>query len=115
MGRWTAKDPIGFGGGDPNLYGYVVSDPVNRIDPTGLELITTGTPSDPTMHSAVRIYDSSDFRAGVRLRSEYLKDGWRQPIHVTKQRLTDGRFGYTVWSAGPVEADSIDSAPLGSL
>ncbi|MCB9771336.1 MAG: RHS repeat-associated core domain-containing protein [Candidatus Omnitrophica bacterium] len=24
-GRWTAKDPIGFGGGDTNLYGYVDS------------------------------------------------------------------------------------------
>ncbi|WP_052262425.1 RHS repeat domain-containing protein [Pseudoalteromonas luteoviolacea] len=33
--RWTAKDPIGFGGGDTNLYAYVSSDPVNFIDPTG--------------------------------------------------------------------------------
>jgi RHS repeat-associated protein len=35
-GRWTSKDPIGFGGGDPNLYGYVFGDPVNGIDPLGL-------------------------------------------------------------------------------
>jgi len=35
-GRWTAKDPILFAGGDTNLYGYVVSDPVNEIDPLGL-------------------------------------------------------------------------------
>ncbi len=35
-GRWTAKDPIGFGGGDSNLYGYVVGDPVNWVDPLGL-------------------------------------------------------------------------------
>jgi RHS repeat-associated protein len=35
-GRWTAKDPIGFGGGDSNLYGYVVGDPVNLFDPFGL-------------------------------------------------------------------------------
>ncbi|HRK07976.1 MAG TPA: RHS repeat-associated core domain-containing protein [Pseudobdellovibrionaceae bacterium] len=34
--RWTAKDPIGFSGGDPNLYGYVMQDPVNAVDPSGL-------------------------------------------------------------------------------
>jgi len=36
-GRWTAKDPIRFAGGDTNLYGYVVNDPVNFVDPLGLE------------------------------------------------------------------------------
>ncbi len=35
-GRWTTKDPIRFGGGDTNLYGYVLNDPVNWIDPLGL-------------------------------------------------------------------------------
>jgi RHS repeat-associated protein len=35
-GRWTSKDPAGFGGGDTNLYGYVVNDPVNSFDPNGL-------------------------------------------------------------------------------
>jgi RHS repeat-associated protein len=41
-GRWTAKDPIGFGGGDTNLYGYVVNDPVNFVDPLGLLTFTYG-------------------------------------------------------------------------
>ncbi len=35
IGRWTAKDPIRFEGGDTNLYGYVVDDPINLIDPNG--------------------------------------------------------------------------------
>jgi len=35
-GRWTAKDPILFAGGDANLYGYTLGDPVNFVDPLGL-------------------------------------------------------------------------------
>jgi RHS repeat-associated protein len=34
-GRWTAKDPILFAGGDTNLYRYVLNDPVNKIDLNG--------------------------------------------------------------------------------
>jgi RHS repeat-associated protein len=34
-GRWTSIDPIRFKGGQGNLFVYVGSDPVNRIDPTG--------------------------------------------------------------------------------
>ena len=34
-GRWSARDPIGFAGGDTNLYGYVSNDPLGFIDPTG--------------------------------------------------------------------------------
>ncbi|MBK7923492.1 MAG: hypothetical protein IPJ95_07635 [Gemmatimonadetes bacterium] len=36
VGRWTAKDPIGLLPPDLALYAHVGSDPVNRIDPTGL-------------------------------------------------------------------------------
>jgi RHS repeat-associated protein len=35
-GRWLSKDPILFNGGDSNLYGYVLNDPINLIDPYGL-------------------------------------------------------------------------------
>ena len=34
-GRWLARDPIGFSGGQPNLYEYVWSTPVNLTDPAG--------------------------------------------------------------------------------
>ncbi len=42
VGRWTAKDPLGFGADGPNLYGYVLNDPVNLIDPSGLVNIVGG-------------------------------------------------------------------------
>jgi RHS repeat-associated protein len=35
VGRWTAKDPIGFDGGDTNLYAYAGNDSINLHDPVG--------------------------------------------------------------------------------
>jgi RHS repeat-associated protein len=39
-GRWTAKDPRRFEGGDSNLYGYCLGDPINRTDPEGTNTLT---------------------------------------------------------------------------
>jgi RHS repeat-associated protein len=39
IGKWTAKDPILFAGGDSNLFGYVQNDPVSWVDPWGLARI----------------------------------------------------------------------------
>jgi RHS repeat-associated protein len=46
-GRWLAKDPILFAGGDTNLYAYVANDPINHIDPAGLIV------QNPAMSSAL--------------------------------------------------------------
>jgi len=35
-GRFISKDPIGFEGGDVNLFGYVQNNPINATDPIGL-------------------------------------------------------------------------------
>jgi len=35
QGRWTTQDPIGFDGGDANLYGYIGGRPTVSVDPSG--------------------------------------------------------------------------------
>ena len=40
--RFITPDPIGFMGGDTNLYRYVGNDPVNFMDPSGLMLAQVG-------------------------------------------------------------------------
>lgn len=42
IGRWLSKDPILFSGGDTNLYGYVLNDPINSIDPNGFATLQAG-------------------------------------------------------------------------
>jgi RHS repeat-associated protein len=44
-GRWLSEDPIGFGGGDDNLYRYVGNSPLANTDPTGL----AGTIDSPSV------------------------------------------------------------------
>jgi len=48
--RFLAEDPLGFDGGDINLFAYVSNSPLNYTDPTGLILATDTL---PTWHPCV--------------------------------------------------------------
>ena len=57
VGRWTAKDPIGFAGGDADLYGYCLNDPVSKVDPTGefVPLVIAGVALTASEASALTV------------------------------------------------------------
>ena len=45
-GQWIARDPVGFEGGQTNLYAYVDNDPLNLLDPVGLRIVMVLPPYD---------------------------------------------------------------------
>jgi RHS repeat-associated protein len=57
VGRWTAKDPAGFSGRSANLYGYVLNDPMNFIDPSGLCPCQPGPVSGPVTDPIMGYHD----------------------------------------------------------
>ncbi|WP_437319781.1 DNRLRE domain-containing protein [Sorangium sp. So ce385] len=60
VGRWLNKDPIGFGGGDTNLYAYVGGDPVNRIDPNGMD---PGDRYESPLDAALHAFEDYNFQS----------------------------------------------------
>jgi RHS repeat-associated protein len=54
VGRWTAKDPIRFAGGDENIYAYVGGDPVNLVDPSGRDPLADFCPTNSLTDRACR-------------------------------------------------------------
>ncbi len=67
-GRWTSENPIGFRGGDLNLYTYVGSNPLNNITPNGLSKnskpITILSPYKKQNTALVPYYPSNDGALG---------------------------------------------------
>ena len=92
-GRWTSKDPIGFAGGDVNLYGYVMNDPVNLIDPDGLIVWGDPDPTDEILTAiAIRYVITQCAKQTIKIRAlrvlqrKALK-GLRKQLHEHMKKL----------------------------
>jgi RHS repeat-associated protein len=91
IGRWTAKDPILFAGGDTNLYGYVGNDPVNFVDQDGLELLYADSATEKIMKPHVEKIRSTP--KGKELIDKLEKKSWLGLGLIS--------IDYTIHGAGP--------------
>lgn len=81
-GRWTAKDPIRFQGGDTNIYVYSGSNPVNFIDPSGL-----------------RAYSHCETRDYLDQAREDMS-GWDKLLNALKNHGAGGKFDFKINQPG---------------
>lgn len=64
--RFVSRDPIGFAAGDVNLYAYVGNNPINLVDPFGLDGETPiPTSPPPTRYEIIRDYLITLWNTGI--------------------------------------------------
>ncbi len=78
-GRWLSRDPLGEGG-DLNLFGYARNDPVNYLDPLGLQ--------NRANELTKNLQGHKDAQAGL----DALKQG-KQALQVTEKLVEKGARG----------------------
>ena len=100
LGRFLQPDPKHFGAGDYNLYRYCHNDPINRVDPTGLQEWMNEFVADAERSSGANLFQQrgANLFKGV---NEGVQGGFRVGVEVGKEyvkieaggRLTEGALG----------------------
>ena len=95
-GRWTSKDPIGFSGGDMNMYGYVMNNPVQMGDPAGLWSLTA---HDELLEYFANLMDFDDsILRGIKI-GGYIVDLMGQQEQFSHWHAMDSNSFSSQWAA----------------
>jgi RHS repeat-associated protein len=89
--RWMTRDPIEYDGGE-NLYGYCGENPVRRVDPSGLQGLTSPqTPAGYQLELELAQEEARDSFGGlIRLTSRWAKPiRWMEQHHVFPRSLAN--------------------------
>lgn len=94
-GRFVSKDPIGFAGGDANLYAYVLNHPINLIDPMGTDWLETTASFSAGLGDALLLGFGDEIR---KFTDEQF--GWRGGALVNECSTAYSAGGWTSFAFG---------------
>jgi len=95
-GRFVTRDPIGFNGGDVNLYAYVGNNPVNWGDPEGLQPPPFPYQSFPGMKRSHINPFSTITQKNVNI-AESIYSFWKFKAKVENRGDWDYKQCFTTW------------------
>ena len=105
--RFIGEDPIGFAGGDVNLYAYVLNHPLGLVDPSGR------APNDPCYNCEADALLAAFFRACAL----GLDNEWGGTIYFDPAK---GKYGFTFEKGGHSDSPGVTGtvgippAPIGT-
>lgn len=104
LGRWLTSDPIKYEGGDFNLYRYILNNPMNFLDSTGLKADQPCSTCGP------------DVSIGITIMDNWVKSIMLVMDKTKKMKVCASMFSASGWDV-PILAGSgpiLDSCPSGA-